>query len=44
MRILRSGLSEYVQFLMFLARESVDFVVVERLDKQVRAQLIGFDA
>lgn len=44
MRLLRRGLSEYVQFLMFLARETVDFEVVERLDKQVRAQLIGFDA
>ena len=44
MRLLRRGLSEYLQFLMFLARETIDFERVEHLDQQVRAQLLGFDA
>jgi len=44
MRLLRRGLSEYIRFLMFLARETIEFDQVERLDKQVQAQLLGFDA
>ena len=44
MRLLRRGLSEYLQFLMFLARETIEFERVEQLDQQVRAQLLGFDA
>ncbi|MCK6573886.1 DUF4388 domain-containing protein [Myxococcota bacterium] len=55
MRLLRRGLSEYVQFLMFLVRESVGAAeaagdahdgpaLLERLDRQVRHQLLGFDA
>lgn len=42
-RLLRRGLSEYARFLMFLARETLEFEVVEDLDTRVKAVLGGFD-
>lgn len=41
--LLRRGLSDYVQFILFLAREALDFDRVERLAWQVKSQLRGFD-
>lgn len=42
-RLLRRGLSEYARFLMFLARETLEFDIVEDLDTRVRTTLRGFD-
>ncbi len=39
LRLLQRGLNEYVQFLLFLARETLDFERVERLAEGVRERL-----
>lgn len=44
LHLLRRGLSEYVQFLLFLARETLDFDEVERLAEEVRELLGGLEA
>jgi hypothetical protein len=41
---LRRGLSEYLQFMLFLAWEALEFAAVERLAWAVRAELDGFDS
>jgi len=41
--LLRRGLSDYVQFLLFLARENLDFERVEALAREVSEMLRGWD-
>ncbi len=41
--LLRRGLNEYVQFLLFLARETMDFDRVERLASRVQDALAGLE-
>lgn len=41
--LLRRGLSDYVQFLLFLARENLDFERVEALAREVSGMLRGWE-
>jgi hypothetical protein len=43
LRLLQRGLDEYVNFLLFLARETLDFERVERLAEEVRQRLSVFE-
>ena len=41
--LLRRGLSDYVEFLLFLARENLDFERVEALAREVSGMLRGWE-
>jgi hypothetical protein len=43
LRLLQRGLNEYIQFLLFLARETLDFDRVEKLAEEIRERLGVFE-